>query len=162
MRNITILSAFLILLTCINTEASKKSGVDLDLIDWEQVCPAVEPVTLNFPNGTCTGIHPTELEHYESGVGGSKQEKPKCGKMKERYKTLTNKNARYNNWKHCKMAFQVKYTFMLLTVDKYSDTEVLSFRNQYLSQGIVDPAALKKTRATIRETQAAIERKKTQ
>jgi hypothetical protein len=159
----TIISLFIMfLLSSVNALASKKNGVDLNLIDWDKTCPAVEAVTLEFPNGTCSGVHPTELEYYDSGVGGSVDKKPQCDKMQKRYEILTKKNIRYDNWKHCRMAFKVKYTFMLLTVDKYTDSEILSFRNKYLSSGIVDAHAMKRTRDTIREVQAEINRKKTQ
>lgn len=161
MKKITI-SLFIMFLLSPVAQASKNNGVDLDLIDWDQTCPAVEAVTLIFPNGTCSGVHPTELEHYDSGVGGSVNEKPQCDKMKKRYDILTHKNPRYKNWKHCRMAFKVKYTFMLLTVDKYTDSEVLNFRNKYLAGGVVDPHAMKKTRDTIKEVQAEIKSKKAQ
>ena len=150
------------LLSSVNALASMKNGVDLNLIDWDKTCPAVEAVTLEFPNGTCTGVHPTELEHYDSGFGGSVNKKPQCDKMQKRYEILTHKNPRYKNWKHCRMAFKVKYTFILLTVDKYTDSEVLNFRNKYLAGGVVDPHAMKKTRDTIKKVQAEIKRKKVQ
>jgi hypothetical protein len=162
MKKITIALFIMFLLSSVNAQASKKNGVDLALIDWDKICPSIEAVTLKFPNGTCSGIHPTELEHYDSGIGGSVNEKPQCNKMKKRYELLTHKSPRYNNWKHCRMAFKVKYTFMLLTVNKYTDSEVLSFRNKYLSSGIVDAHAMKRTRDTIREVQAEVDRKKTE
>ena len=152
---------FLIFLA-VNANASKKSGVDLERIDWDQTCPEVQSVTLEFPNGSCSGVHPTELEYYESGVEGTKTKKPNCTKMRKRFHVLTHKNPRYNNWKHCKMAFQVKYTFMLLTVKKYTDSQVLSFRDKYLANGIVDTHAMKRTRNTIRKVQTELQKKKTQ
>lgn len=121
--------------------AREDYGVDFDLINWSEKCPLIKPVSLD----SCEVVHPTSslILKRTSGFEGLSGAKPKsldCDTLKRKYEQLLEAPPR-----KCKYNFKSAYKSLVLFGDAPLFTAE-QFRDKYLTEGIVDPNGIEKTR----------------
>ncbi len=144
-----IFAIFTVLLITTNAYAEKSGGVDFEKINWPKLCPSVESVPMQFKYNFCPVVHPANDRFFTTGMGGPEREKRDCKGEENAYRELTHEN-KYGGWGHCRNEFQYFYESMNADLDNYSDNDVETFRDKYLSEGVYDAAFVRNSRARIR------------
>jgi len=140
----TILLAALILMTTLllpkPTLAAEVYGVNFNAIDWESLCPSIEPISV----GNCSVVHPTSslARRFKSGFEdlALNSKAVNCENQKKIYKRRVSANPL-----RCALTFKTAYT-ALVTSSNTSVFTPAKFRDTYLSEGIVNLNALPKSR----------------
>jgi hypothetical protein len=145
-----IFAIFTFLMITTNAYAQKSYGVDFKNINWAKLCPSVESVPMQFKYNFCPVVHPATNRFYTSGVGGPEHETKDCEIVAKSYQELIHEQKRYGGWKHCKNSFQHHYRTMMTSPENYSDDEVVSFRDKFLSEGVYDAGYVRNLRSQVR------------
>ncbi len=71
-------------------------GVNLNAIAWATFCPAVKPVVLTTPTGSCEVVHPASYRFARwDGFGtGVPEPKPNCKKLEQEFLRLDHPETR--------------------------------------------------------------------
>ena len=140
---------FTVLLITTNAYAEKSGGVDFEKINWAKLCQSVESIPMQFKYNSCPVVHPANDRFFSTGMGGPKREKRDCKGEANAYHEYTHEN-KYGGWKHCERRFLYQYQTMQSHIKYYSDDEVESFRDKYLSEGVYDAGYIRNSRSKLR------------
>jgi hypothetical protein len=152
MKRLFLILAVLIITT--NAHAQKSYGVDFEKINWAKLCPAVESVPMQFKYNSCPVVHPATDRFISSGMGPKYDKELTDCKVRARiYNELTHEHTRFGGWRHCATRFQSQFDTMMTFQKKYSDDEVVKFRDKYLSEGVYDAGYVRDLRSRVRADQ---------
>jgi hypothetical protein len=119
------------------TQASAEIyGVDFGLVDWENLCPNVQPLSVRG----CDTVHPTSALFNNNPSSRIKERNLKCRIEKKNFILyITPKKTRdiKRQWGRCSFRFQAAYKWRVHHPEYFVES-VEAWRDRYLKAGVVD------------------------